>query len=152
MSVPPNVGMIGIGNIGLPIARNVMGRGIRLLGRDLHNMDAFTAGGGLAAASPAAIAEAVEIVIHCIPPEALDGVLNGPDGLLAAKAPRLRTVVEISTYPLETKRALRDRLADRGIALLDCEMSGTARMIAARMEGKFPGEDITAVIKVLRQD
>jgi L-threonate 2-dehydrogenase len=41
-------------------------------------------------------------------------------------------VVETSTLPLEVKRAVRDRCAERNITVLDCPISGTGAQAAAK--------------------
>jgi 3-hydroxyisobutyrate dehydrogenase-like beta-hydroxyacid dehydrogenase len=58
-------------------------------------------------------------------------VIAGPGGLLAAKTPRTRLVVECSSISLEGSAELRSLLAARGIDLLAAPVSGNAKVIEA---------------------
>jgi len=58
-------------------------------------------------------------------------VIAGPGGLLAAKTPRTRLVVECSSISLEGSAELRSLLVARGIDLLAAPVSGNAKVIEA---------------------
>ena len=84
------VGFVGVGKIGLPIAENLIKSGYRVLGYRRSSLADFEKLGGIAARSPAEIGAQADIVFSCLPSsEALDEVIQGPDGLLkSARAGR----------------------------------------------------------------
>lgn len=126
------VGLIGLGAIGHPLAANLVGAGLRVLGYRRGDMSAFTALGGEAAASPRAMAEAAEVVITVLPDAAaVRSVMEGPDGLLAAGRQGL-VIVELSTLAISDKEALRDLAAGAGAVLLDSPLSGVPSMVENR--------------------
>lgn len=121
------VGVIGLGNMGGAIARNLLEAGFDVVGLDIdpERMALFTANGGKAAASPAEVTEGAGIVILSLPNVgALEQVLHGPGGL-AAEGRSGVVCIESSTFPLSAKVAARTALAEKDIALLDCTVSGT---------------------------
>jgi 3-hydroxyisobutyrate dehydrogenase-like beta-hydroxyacid dehydrogenase len=80
--------------------------------------------------SPAAVAGEAEIVLTSLPSvEALREVVSGASGLLAGARPGL-VVAELSTLPIEAKEVARGALATKGVALLDCPLSGTGAQAA----------------------
>ncbi len=77
--------------------------------------------GAQAAADPAAVAAAVSVLVLCVSADA--DVLEVIDALLPGAHPDL-TVVDCSTVSADTARAAAARLATRGVAFLDCPVSG----------------------------
>ncbi|MBS1677440.1 MAG: NAD(P)-dependent oxidoreductase [Actinobacteria bacterium] len=128
----PSIGFIGLGRLGSAVATVLLEAGHPILccarGRseDLVAKGAQIAGDGTARA----VAEATEIVFTCLPGDRLGSAFDGPDGILAAPSPPV--VVELSTADLDEKQRLHERLAAGGGALLDCPLSGTPAMAAAR--------------------
>lgn len=135
------VGVIGLGQIGLPVAANLVASGFEVHGFRRGDKSALTAAGGRAAASARAVAEACGIVVSCLPdPAALDDVVAGPNGLVRAARPGL-VLVELSTLPLAAKEAAAERLAAAGGAMLDCPVSGVPRMVQNRQGVLFASGD-----------
>ena len=127
-----SVGFIGLGNMGLPLASNLVRSGARVLGYSKAGLDAFAHAGGIAAGSAAEVAGQCDIILHSLPSvEALEDVIHGAAGTLGALRPGA-TVIELSTYPLEVKQRLAGSLASVGATLLDCEISGTPARVAER--------------------
>jgi putative dehydrogenase len=123
--------MIGLGRTGLPIAHNLIARGHTVLGYRRSASDALVQAGGRSVRHPDELAEA-DVILSVLPSAgALDEVMTGARGLLAALAAR-HTVIELSSYPLAVKERYRDLLAERGATFLDGEISGTPAMTAAR--------------------
>lgn len=121
------VGVIGLGNMGGAIAANLLDAGFDVIGIDIDppRVDAFTARGGHVATSPADVTERADIVIISLPNvAALEQVLHGPGGLVAEGRSGV-VCVETSTFPLPAKVAAAAALAEKGIPLLDCTVSGT---------------------------
>ena len=71
-------------------------------------------------------------MFSCLPSsEALDEVMQGPDGLLnSARAGQI--IVELGSHPVPDKERHVAPLAAKGAAFLDGEVSGTPGMVAAR--------------------
>lgn len=121
------VGVIGLGNMGGAMAQNLLAQGFEVVGLDIdpERMTSFTAQGGKPATSPGEVTQEADIVILSLPSvAALEQVVHGPGGLVETGRPGV-ICVESGTFPLNAKVAAANALADRGIALLDCTVSGT---------------------------
>ena len=109
------VAFIGLGTMGLPMARNLVQAGHDVVACDLDPLRAKSLGAGVAA-SPAAAAAEAEVVITSLPtPQAVESV--------AAEIPRDCIFVDMSTGPPELAR----RLASRFESALDAPVSGGPR-------------------------
>jgi 3-hydroxyisobutyrate dehydrogenase-like beta-hydroxyacid dehydrogenase len=122
----PRLGFIGVGAMGLPMARNLLRAGYSLAfctSRDAAAM-ALGAAGGERLADAAAVAAACDVLLTCLPADAeIAAVLLGEAGALAALRPGA-TIIELSTASPDLMRALAEAGASRGIALLDAPVSG----------------------------
>jgi 2-hydroxy-3-oxopropionate reductase len=120
------VGVIGLGIMGAPMARNLLraGHGVVVYGRRRARVEPLVAAGATAADSAAAVARAVDVVITMLPdaPE-VEEVVTGRDGVLAGAAPGL-LVIDMSTIAPAAARALAARAAVAGVAFLDAPVSG----------------------------
>jgi len=144
------VGFVGVGKIGLPIAENLIKSGYRVLGYRRSSLADFEKLGGIAARSPAEIGAQADIVFSCLPSsEALDEVIQGPDGLLkSARAGQV--IVELGSHPVPDKERHVAPLAAKGAAFLDGEVSGTPGMVAARKAVIYLAGDKEACTKAER--
>src|SRR3954453_9260456 len=126
------VGFVGVGKIGLPISENLIKSGYRVLGYRRSSLADFEKLGGVAAKSPAEIGQQCDIVLSCVPtPEAVDEVVNGPQGLIHSARPG-QVIVELGSHPVPLKQKNVAPLAKKGAIFLDGEVSGTPGMVAAR--------------------
>ena len=122
------VGVIGLGSMGMGMARSLVKAGLDVAGSDIRPdvVAALVAAGGRAAANPAEAADGADLVILMVVNQAqVETVLFGPDGALG----RLRkgAVVMLSaTVPATFTEALDKRLAETGHILLDAPVSGGA--------------------------
>ena len=120
------VGIIGLGIMGAPMARNLLRAGHPLT---VHTRTRARAAGLLAdgaawADSPAALAAAVDAVVTMLPDTpAVEAVMAGPDGVLAGARAEL-LAIDMSTIDPAAARALAERAAAAGVALLDAPVSG----------------------------
>jgi 3-hydroxyisobutyrate dehydrogenase-like beta-hydroxyacid dehydrogenase len=125
---PPTaaVGFVGLGTMGSALSAHLIAAGWRVTGYDIDaaRLAAHTGRGGAAAASPAGTAVGDVVVLSLPTAQALLYVAAGAAGLASVNRPGL-VVIDTSTLPLATKRQARDALAERGIVLLDCPLSGT---------------------------
>ena len=120
------IGFIGLGNMGAPMAANLVKAGHRVTGFDLMAtaVESLAAKGGTAAASAAAAAAANEIVITMLPagPQ-VRSVYLSEDGLLA-HARKDALLIDCSTIDVETARAVAAAAAEAGFDMLDAPVSG----------------------------
>ncbi len=122
----PTVGMLGLGIMGSAMSVNLRAAGFQVLGFDVsaERMEAFGSAGGTPCASPRAVAAGADLIVSVLPSvKALDDVVVGADGILAADRSG-QILIEASTLPLEDKQRVRDIAAPR-LTLLDCPLSGT---------------------------
>lgn len=141
------VGLIGLGAIGHPLAVNLIDRGFDVVGYRRSAMDAFVAAGGTPASSPRAIGETCDIVLTVLPAaDAVEEVLGGADGVLAAGRPGL-TIVELSTLQMSEKETLRDMVEAAGSTMLDSPLSGVPQMVRDRAAIIFASGDKAAYDK-----
>jgi len=130
---PPTVGMLGLGIMGSAMSPNLLAAGFRVVGFDVSGarMAAFAAAGGTPASCPRAVAEGADIMISVLPSvAALDDVVTGADGILAAGRTG-QILIEASTLPLDDKLRVHASAAP-ALTLLDCPLSGTGAQAAAK--------------------
>ncbi len=120
------VGFIGLGNMGAPMAANLVKAGHQVTGFDLARkaVESLQAKGGSAASSAAAAAAAGEIVITMLPagPQ-VRSVYLGEDGLLA-RARKDALLIDCSTIDVETARTVAAAAAEAGFDMIDAPVSG----------------------------
>jgi len=142
------VGFVGIGKIGLPISENLIKSGYRVLGYRRSSLADFEKIGGIPARSPADIGEQTDIVFSCLPSsQALDEVVQGPNGLLTSARPG-QIIVELGSHPVPDKQRHVATLLAKGAAFLDGEVSGTPGMVAARKAVIYLAGDADAAKKI----
>ncbi len=81
------IGIIGLGSMGMGMARRLVGAGFRVTGYDIRSeaSDALVQSGGNAAASPAEAArEAALLFVMVVDAAQVEAVLFGADGAVAA--------------------------------------------------------------------
>jgi len=120
------IGFIGLGNMGLPMARNLLKAGHAVQGFDVSKAqaDALAASGGQAAAGVKAAASGAEVVITMLPAgKHVREVYLGPDGVLAAAGSNA-LLIDSSTIDVETARVVAAAAQAKGIAMLDAPVSG----------------------------
>ena len=122
------IGFVGLGAIGSGMAKSLVEAGFAVTGCDrrAEAVDALVALGGKAGASPAEAAkDAALLFVVVVNDGQVEDVLFGADGALETLAPG-STVVMCATVPAAFVRDLGERLAERGIHLLDAPTSGGA--------------------------
>jgi 4-hydroxybutyrate dehydrogenase/sulfolactaldehyde 3-reductase len=132
------IGFIGLGNMGRPMASNLVRKGFPLIVFDVNPTPVrqLEELGATAAADCAAVAGASDLVITMLPTSAsVDDVLLGSGGVLA----RLRAgsaVMDMSTIDPELTDRLASAAADKGIAFVDAPV-GRLASHAERGESLF---------------
>ncbi len=120
------IGFIGLGNMGGPMAANLLKAEHEVTGFDLAKaaLDALAKSGGRAATTAAAAASGAEIIITMLPagPQVRE-VYLGAGGILAAARPGA-LLIDSSTIDVETARAVAAAAGERGFDMLDAPVSG----------------------------
>jgi 3-hydroxyisobutyrate dehydrogenase len=142
------VGVIGLGKMGLPIARNLMERGFPVIGYRRSGSPELTAAGGTTAASAAEVAATADVLLSIVPTaENVEQIIKGPQGTLSAL--QKGTIhIEMSTIDVDRKARLRDEVRASGGDLLDCPVSGSPGLVAPRLATTFASGDRKSVDKV----
>lgn len=120
------VGWIGLGNMGGPMAMNVLKAGHTMVVHDLRRSAAepFLAGGATWADSARAVAQASEIVFTSVPgPKEMDAIALGPDGILEGMRPG-SAYVDLTTNSPMLVRRVEAIFRERGFPMLDAPVSG----------------------------
>jgi 3-hydroxyisobutyrate dehydrogenase len=120
------IGFIGMGTMGLPMARNLVKKGFAVTAYDLNAeaVKAAAAAGMTAAASAAEVVATADIVITMLPssPHA-EAVYAGDGGVLAA-ARKGTLCVDMSTIDPAVSRRVAAGAAERGVRFIDAPVSG----------------------------
>lgn len=131
-----NVGVIGLGAMGLGIAKTLRNNGFAVHVCDVRPgaAEAFASDGGVACASPAEVAAktgvVVSVVVNAAQTEAVLFGQNGTDGAAAAMQPG-SVFVMCSTVDPNWSIALEARLARQGVLYVDGPISGGAAKAAS---------------------
>lgn len=129
MTISEQIGFIGLGNMGIPMAGRLIDGGYSLVVNDLRPAVArpLLARGATWAASPAEVAAAAQTVITILPTSReVREVLLGTKGLLDALRPG-SLVLEMTSADPSVTRELAREVATRGSALIDAPVSGGVR-------------------------
>jgi 3-hydroxyisobutyrate dehydrogenase len=121
-----NVAFLGLGNIGSPMAARLVDRAqLTVWNRTYRRAQEFAAAHGvLAATSLRDAASGADAVITCLPTSAdVEGLLDGPDGLLAGLS-RGALFLDCTSGDPATSRRVSARLAQQGVAFADAPVSG----------------------------
>jgi 3-hydroxyisobutyrate dehydrogenase-like beta-hydroxyacid dehydrogenase len=120
------IGFIGVGNIGAPIAGQLLRAGHALTIHDLRRDAgrALLAAGAAWADSPAALAGECEVVVTCLPgPVEMEAVCLGAVSLVAALKPGALYIDHTTNAP-ELVRRVHALLAEKNVAMVDAPVSG----------------------------
>ncbi len=120
------IAFIGIGNMGFPMARNLVAAGHEVRGFDLSNqaLDRAVKAGVSAASSIAdALIEAQAVVTVLPEGRHVRAVYLGGDGIIGL-APNNALLIDCSTIDVATAREVADKAGDEGYEMLDAPVSG----------------------------
>jgi putative dehydrogenase len=115
-----DTGVIGLGNIGGGVARNLATAGHGVVGFDL-DPDRITDAGAQEAIDAAEVAERSDLVVLAV---ATLPAWRASLAAISASGRRGLIVVDLYTFPLAEKETAHEELARVGIYLLDCPVSG----------------------------
>ena len=120
------LGFIGLGTMGRPMARNLMhgGHGMSVYARRPASAQPFVDDGATAYASPAAVAERSDVVFTMVTGTSdVETVVLGADGVVYG-ADEGTLVIDMSTIDPLATQAMARALSERGVEMLDAPVSG----------------------------
>ncbi|NBB84352.1 MAG: 3-hydroxyisobutyrate dehydrogenase [Alphaproteobacteria bacterium] len=120
------IAFIGLGNMGRPMARNLVKAGHAVTGFDLKD-DLRAAAAADGVTTTGSIAEAVagaEVVVTMLPAGAAVRAVYQGDGGVLASADGSPLLIDSSTIDVDTARAVAAAAGEAGFAMLDAPVSG----------------------------
>lgn len=150
----PTVGVVGVGNIGSPLAINLAKSGYRTMAFDIDRdaMDSVEAEGVISATDVGQLASEAGIILTSLPhPEISRSVYLGKDGLIAG-ASKGTILVETSTIPPAVVKGLHDAAEEEELRFLEaCVLGGVGAVQEARLTFVVGGdagllEDVRTVL------
>ena len=120
-----DIGFIGLGNMGQPMARRLIEAGHKLIVYDTRNdaVAPLVALGAQLAFSPADVADRVETVMASLPSlQISEKVAIGEGGVIQGK--RIQRLVDLSTTGATVSAKIAAVLAKKNIVQIDCPVSG----------------------------
>jgi len=120
-----SLGFVGIGRMGAPMVTRLLraGHDVIIYDTNLQATAALAAEGARVAASPREVADAARTVLMSLPlPQVVIAVGLGENGLVHGSA--VKTVIDLSTTGPQAAGQLAAGLQARGIATIDCPVSG----------------------------
>ena len=119
------VGLIGLGVMGKPMAKNLLGAGVCLMVNDLNRaaLDEVVAAGGIAADYPE-MAAACDIILTILPNGAIVREVLFGEGGIATRLTAGKLVCDFSSVTPSESRSFHDALAEMGVGFVDAPVSG----------------------------
>ena len=138
------VGVVGLGIMGSAMSANLVKAGFEVYGSDpvARARRKLAEAGGTACANATEVAREARFIVLSLPSE--DALAAVCEELIASYAKRL-VVAETSTLPEAAKRRAHDLLAENGITLLDCPLSGTGAQAVNRDLAVYASGDAAAI-------
>jgi 3-hydroxyisobutyrate dehydrogenase-like beta-hydroxyacid dehydrogenase len=120
------IGLIGLGHMGRPMARNLhkAGATVTVSSRSPGPVDELASEGMAKSDTPREVAAASDIVIMMVTDTAgVDLVLHGPDGVIAGLNPGA-TIIDMGTTKVRETRQWAEEVAQAGGSYIDAPVSG----------------------------
>jgi 2-hydroxy-3-oxopropionate reductase len=122
----PNIGFIGLGIMGKPMARNLIKAGFSVVvhNRSRAKVDELVRDGARAAPSPREVASGVDVIITMLPnsPD-VELVALGPGGIKEGAKPG-QLFIDMSTINPVVSKKIAKELSGNGVAMVDAPVSG----------------------------
>jgi 3-hydroxyisobutyrate dehydrogenase-like beta-hydroxyacid dehydrogenase len=141
------VGVIGLGIMGSAMAANLVKSGFEVIGTDVAAQccNDLTNAGGTAVANAREVGRRCRHIILAL---ASVPALHSVCDELKASCAKGTIIIETGTLPLVDKLKVRDQLAENGIILLDCTLSGTGAQAKKRDLAVYASGDAAAIKEV----
>ena len=123
-----DVGFIGLGTMGRPMARNLLKAGYKLTVYDIDGaaVEAIVNDGASPANSPREVAKNSGVIVSMLPASQHSlAAASGPDGYIAGLREGA-TVIDMSTIDPDTTRQIADAVDRAGGTMLDAPVSGSS--------------------------
>jgi 3-hydroxyisobutyrate dehydrogenase len=120
------IGFVGLGNMGLPMAQNLLKAGHQVEGVDLNpaSIEKLKAAGGTIVEFAKVAAARADVVITMLPAgKHVREVYLGPNGVIENANPGT-LLIDCSTIDVETAREIASAAEARGLMMLDAPVSG----------------------------
>ena len=121
-----NYGLVGLGNLGEKIARNLIKKGfvVKVFDKDQAKINELTKIGAIASLSPAQAAEDVDGLITCLPsPKISTEVMIGEDGAIG-KMKQGSTWIETSTTDIKDLQLVAKIAGKQNIKTIEAPVTG----------------------------
>ena len=120
------IGFIGLGNMGLPMALNLLKAGYQVSGFDLvkSQLDAFANAGGTVSSNAITAAIDVDVLVSMLPASKhVEGLYLGDIGLLENVNPKT-LLIDCSTISPKAAQVVAVKAKEKGFAMIDAPVSG----------------------------
>ena len=120
------VGFIGVGNIGPPMAKQLLNNGFNVLVNDLdkENTLPLLKAGATWVANPIELIKQCEFLCTCLPgPIQMEQLIIGPDGILNSMN-KNTIYIDHTTNSFNTVQKISSLLSKKGVNMLDAPVSG----------------------------
>ena len=142
--MPERVGVVGLGIMGFPMARNLLRAGfpVSVTNRTIARAEPLRADGATVCATPKEVASQSDLVISMVTTSSdVEAVTFGDDGIADGAHPGL-LAVDMSTISPDVAKDVARRAAERGFRTLDAPVSGgEIGAIEARLTIMIGGDD-----------
>ena len=145
------IGFIGLGNVGGKLAGSLIRNNFKLTVFDLDKeiMNNFKSKGANTSKNPKELAEAVDVVITCLPsPDACKHVMESDDGVIAGLS-KDKVWLEMSTTDENDVKRMGKLVNEKKAIALDGPVSGGCHRAATGNIAIFVGGDRVAFEKIL---
>lgn len=119
------IGFVGVGRMGGPMTKRLLAAGHKVCVYDVSSEATAEVqkDGATVLASPAAVADAADVVLLSLPnPDIVTAVVGGPNGIAEGK--RAKRVVDFSTIGPRAAKKAADALNPKGVVYVDAPVSG----------------------------
>ncbi|WP_373893265.1 NAD(P)-dependent oxidoreductase [Virgibacillus natechei] len=126
MREKPSLGFVGLGNMGLPMSKNLITAGYQVYGLDINEkaVEAFQQEGGNIGPSLEAISDKVDIIMTSLPsPQVVENTYLGEDGIIA-HAQKDLLMIDFSTVSPEVNEKIAKVSNKQGLGYLGTPVSG----------------------------
>jgi 3-hydroxyisobutyrate dehydrogenase-like beta-hydroxyacid dehydrogenase len=142
------VGVIGLGIMGSAMAANLVKAGFDVVGTDVlaEKCAELTKTGGTAVPDAREVGKRCRYIILAL---ASEPAFHSVCAVLSENCAKGTIIIETGTLPLAAKQRQLHLLADKGIVLLDCTLSGTGAQAKTRDLAVYASGDAAAIQEVV---
>lgn len=124
-----NIGWIGLGNMGIPMATQLLNAGYRLTvyNRNKAKSELLQAAGATVASNPKSLMERVDILILMVSDDAaISEIFESETGLLNAET-KGAIIINMSTVSPDISKKMSEKCIEKGFNYLDAPVSGSVK-------------------------